>query len=111
MRAAHTEPLRHWATLIVVADVDGNGPADVVVALKSGTPGSDGTVTVLRMAPDGSVRERFDVATGAGEARSLTAADFDGDGITDVGFIADQPSFTGRRLGLLRSSCEGELRD
>jgi hypothetical protein len=64
----------------VFADVTGDGAEDVIVAVA--LPGAD---ALVRMAPcgGGCLERREEVPVG-GEVRQLAAADFDGDGVSDV---------------------------
>jgi hypothetical protein len=68
---------------VVFADVTGDGAEDVVVAVA--LPGED---ALVRMAPcgDGCLTRREQVPVG-GEVRQLAAADFDGDGASDVAVV------------------------
>jgi hypothetical protein len=65
-------------TSIAVADLTGNGIADLVV-----TNNRSDTVSVLLGNGDGTFQPAFDVPTGGGP-RSVVVADFNGDGIPDL---------------------------
>jgi len=83
------------STAIVVADLNGDGRLDMVVA--SGYDTQDPTVSVLLGRPDGSFAPHVDYSLGlpyGDVAVAVAVGDFNGDGKLDlVTLVSTQPSF------------------
>jgi hypothetical protein len=67
---------------IVVADLNGDGLADIALS------NVDGTVTVYFSLGDGHFTEPLHLHTGGTELRGIIAADFDGDGLPEIATAA-----------------------
>jgi hypothetical protein len=67
---------------LVVADFNGDGKADVAVAVRANNPADtpNDKVSIFLGGGDGTFADRFDVALVAGELTSLAAADLTGSG-------------------------------
>jgi hypothetical protein len=105
---AQTFPVGFGATSVAVADVDGDGIPDLVVA-NFGNPNTHdpGSVSVLLGNGNGTFRPPVNYATGPGPA-SVAVADVNGDGIPDL-VVANQYGNTvsvllGNRDGTFRSA-------
>jgi hypothetical protein len=71
---------------IAVADINGDGKPDLVVANRGDSNGNtnNGTVSVLLGNGDGTFQTAVDYASGGGFANSVAVADVNGDGYLDV---------------------------
>jgi len=95
----------------VVADLNGDGTPDLVVALPTGGETTNGRVSVLLGNGDGTFGEATTYDSGGNEPRSVAVGDLNGDGAPDIAianfcvWIAGQCSFT--TVGVLLGRGDG----
>jgi hypothetical protein len=95
----------------VLADLDGDGKPDLVVALPTGGETTNGKVSVLLGHGDGTFGEATTYDSGGNEPRSVAVGDLNGDGAPDIAianfcvWIANQCSFT--TVGVLLGHGDG----
>jgi hypothetical protein len=77
------------AGAVAVADVNGDGRPDLVVANGGGGSNNDGTVGVLLGNGDGTFKKGVPYDSGGCSAQSVAVADVNGDGVLDV-LVANQ---------------------
>ena len=85
----------YYTRSIAVADLNGNGKLDLVVAnmcIASSNCSNNGTVSVLFGNGDGSFQAPINYPAGAYEPLSLSLGDFDGDGKTDIALVSQSVS-------------------
>jgi FG-GAP-like repeat len=91
---------------VTVADVNGDGKWDLVVAVASGTTG--GTVSVLLGNGDGTFQSHVDYSLGQGPISILTA-DFNGDGKLDIAAANNGASTASILLGNGDGTFQGQV--
>jgi len=72
-----------WPVSVIAADFNGDGKADLAVANTGDDANPGSTVSVLLNNGDGTFASKVDYTTGS-RPSSLTAADFNGDGMPDL---------------------------
>jgi hypothetical protein len=76
-------PAGHFPSQVAIADLNGDGKLDLVVANHGDTPAYGNTVSVLLGRGDGTYESRADYGTGVGPG-SVAIADLNGDGKLDL---------------------------
>jgi hypothetical protein len=89
---------------IAVADVNGDGVPDVIVATQTGSSNGDGTVGVLIGIGDGHFQPTVSYDSGGTHAWALAVADLNGDGKLD---IAVMNAASGLSVGILLGNGDG----
>ncbi len=79
-----TSPNSNFVGAVVVADVNGDGKPDIVVANQAGSTSGDGTVGVLIGNGDGTFQPVVPYDSGGSGTNGLAVADLNGDGYPDL---------------------------
>jgi hypothetical protein len=104
-----------FSSSVVVADVNGDGRADLLIANDCADSNCDGSVGVLLGNGDGSFQAALTYATGGLEGFAVAAVDVNGDGRPDIIVGTDVPICAGGRctfpgsLGVLLGNGDGSF--
>src|ERR1022692_324907 len=99
----------YYAGSITVADVNGDGKPDLLVAGETSSGGS-GSVGVLLGNGDGTFQTIQTYASGTPHAGSITVADVNGDGKPDLLVAGDTSSGSSGSVGVLLGNGDGSFR-